>query len=139
VPDWPPEKDRRFGPARSLDLALEQGDLPARALLSVKGQGAGTLLMPCRGRWLWELEGGPSGLWIRPLSTSFELGAEDWKHAQHAPDLAVGRRTEVCVAVHVAERFAVFGEEERWDDVDQEDLFARCPEMIFDLLVEGAE
>lgn len=139
VPDWPPEKDRRFGPPRSLDLALEQRDLPARALLSVKGQGAGTLLMPCRGRWAWELEGGPSGLWIRPLSATYELGTEDWKHAEHAPDLAVGRRTEVCVAVHVAGRFAVFSEEERWDDVDQEDLFARWPEMIFDLLVEGAE
>ncbi len=139
VSDWPPEKDRRFGPPRSLDFALERGDLPARLLLSVKGQGAGTLLLPCCGRWLWELEGGPSGLWIRQLSSKYEPGAEEWKYAEQAPDLAVGRRTGVCLAVDVAGRFAVFAEEDRWDDVDPDDIFARWAEMIFESLVAGAE
>jgi len=139
VADWPPEKERRFGPARSLDLVLGGDELPGRVLVSVKGQGAGTLLLPSSGRWLWELEGGPSALWVRPLTTTFDLGQEAWKHAQQALDLAVGRRSEVCLAVDVAERCAVFGEEERWDDVEPDDLFARWPEMIFELLVAGAE
>lgn len=138
VPDWPPEKERRFGPPRSLAYFLEQGGATGRAILSVRGQGAGLLVGQTHGRWRFELEGGPSELWVRLLAPRFALGADDWVFVAQPVELAVGRRTPVRMAIHAAERRAVFDEKTRYDAVDPDDLFARWQDIAFDELVEAS-
>ncbi len=138
APDWPSEKERRFGPPRSLGHFAEQSAQAARVLCSVRGRGAGLLVGLTHGRWRWELEGGPGELWVTSLAPRFQLSQEDWKHAEHAVDLAVGRRTAVRMLIHPAARRAVFGGKAQHDDVDPDDVFARWTDMAFDELVEAS-
>lgn len=138
VPDWPSEKERRFGPPRGLSSFTAQGATVARALLSVRGQGAGALLDLARGRWRWELEGGPADLWVRVICPRFTLGSDDWTAVGHAVDLEVGRRTPVRVAIHALERRLVFAGTHGYDDVEPDDLFARWSDMVFEELVAAA-